>query len=85
MAQTASLCISPDHFAPGVLAKICQQGSRLLLIAPHWPTRVWFSDLTSLINGSPWVILVRRDLRSKNYPQVHVLGGSRDPSTVMQA
>ncbi len=50
---------------PGVLAKVRQQGSRLLLIAPRWPTRIWFSDLISLLDGSLWAIPVRRDLLSQ--------------------
>ncbi len=49
----------------GVLAKVRQQESRLLLIAPRWPTRIWFSDLISLLDGSPWAIPVRRDLLSQ--------------------
>lgn len=48
---------------PGVLANVRQQGSCLLLIAPHWPTGVWFSDLISLLDGS-MAIPVRRDLLS---------------------
>ncbi|KAI2661494.1 Gag-Pro-Pol polyprotein [Labeo rohita] len=37
----------------------------LLLVAPYWASRVWFSDLISLLDGSPWQILVRRDLLSQ--------------------
>ncbi len=37
----------------------------LLLVAPFWPGRVWFSDLISLLDGSPWEIPVRRDLLSQ--------------------
>ncbi len=48
-----------------VLAKVRHQGSRLLLTAPRWPTRIWFSDLISLLDGSPWAIPVRRDLLSQ--------------------
>ncbi len=40
-------------------------GSCLLLVAPFWPGRVWFSDLISLLDGSPWEIPVRRDLLSQ--------------------
>ncbi len=41
----------PIALLPGVLAKVRQQESRLLLIAPRWPTRIWFSDLISLLDG----------------------------------
>ncbi|KAI2651801.1 Transposon Ty3-G Gag-Pol polyprotein [Labeo rohita] len=30
---------------PGVLERVCQDGDRLLLVAPYWPARAWFSDL----------------------------------------
>ncbi len=52
----------PIALLPGVLAKVHQRESRLLLIAPRWLTRIWFSDLISLLDGSPWAIPVRRDL-----------------------
>ncbi len=55
----------PIALLPGVLAKVHQRESRLLLIAPRWPTRIWFSDLISLLDGSPWAIPVRRDLLSQ--------------------
>ncbi len=50
---------------PGVLAKVRQQRSRLLLLAPRWTTRIWFSDLISLLDGSPWAVPVRKDLLSQ--------------------
>ncbi len=39
---------------------VCQ-----LLVAPFWLGQVWFSDLISLLDGSPWEIPVRRDLLSQ--------------------
>ncbi len=47
---------------PGVLERVRQDGVRLLLVAPFWLGRVWFSDLISLLDGSSWEIPVRRDL-----------------------
>lgn len=38
---------------PGVLERVSRDGARLLLVAPFWPAQVWFSDLVSLLNGSP--------------------------------
>ncbi|KAL0194373.1 hypothetical protein M9458_012669, partial [Cirrhinus mrigala] len=32
-------------------------GISLLPLAPFWPGRVWFSDLISLLDGSPWRFL----------------------------
>ncbi len=34
-----------------VLAKVRQQGSRLLLLAPRWPTRIWFSGTVDSISS----------------------------------
>ncbi len=50
---------------PGVQERVRRDGVRLLLVAPFWPGRVWFSDLVSLLDGSPWEIPVRRDLLSQ--------------------
>ncbi len=36
-----------------------------IAISPFWPGRVWFSDLISLLDGSPWGIPIRRDLLSQ--------------------
>ncbi len=44
----------PDRSAPGVLARVRRNEVSLLLVAPFWPGRVWFSDLISLLDGSPW-------------------------------
>ncbi|KAI2645760.1 Membrane protein insertase YidC [Labeo rohita] len=55
----------PIALLPGVLERVHQDGVRLLLVAPYWPARAWFSDLISLLDGSPWQIPVRRDLLSQ--------------------
>ncbi len=55
----------PIVLLPGVLERVRRDGVRLLLIAPFWPGRVWFQDLISLLDGSPWEIPVRRDLLSQ--------------------
>ncbi|KAI2654668.1 enzymatic polyprotein [Labeo rohita] len=55
----------PIALLPGVLETVCRDGVALLLVAPFWPGRVWFSDLISLLEGSPWEIPVRRDLLSQ--------------------
>ncbi|KAK3565604.1 hypothetical protein QTP86_012930 [Hemibagrus guttatus] len=49
---------------PQVLARVHHDGVHLLLVAPRWPTRVWFSDLVSFLNGTPWEIPIRKDLLS---------------------
>ncbi|KAL0168419.1 hypothetical protein M9458_036641, partial [Cirrhinus mrigala] len=46
----------PIALLPGVLERVRRDGVSLLLVAPYWPGRVWFSDLISLLDGSPWEI-----------------------------
>ncbi|KAI2647353.1 ORF V: Enzymatic polyprotein [Labeo rohita] len=55
----------PIALLPGVLERVRRDGVSLLLVAPYWPGRVWFSDLISLLDGSPWEIPVRGDLLSQ--------------------
>ncbi len=55
----------PIALLPGVLTRVRRDGVRLLLVAPYWPGRVWFSDLISLLDDSPWEVPVRRDLLSQ--------------------
>ncbi|XP_058628332.1 interferon-induced very large GTPase 1-like [Onychostoma macrolepis] len=38
----------------GVLDRVRRDGVSLLLVAPFWPAQVWFSDIVSLLDGSPW-------------------------------
>ncbi len=55
----------PIALLPGVLTRVRRDGVRLLLVAPYWPGRVWFSDLISLLDDSPWEVPIRRDLLSQ--------------------
>ncbi|KAL0155412.1 hypothetical protein M9458_049675, partial [Cirrhinus mrigala] len=43
----------PITLLPGVLERVCRDGVRLLLVAPYWLAQAWFSDLISLLDGSP--------------------------------
>ncbi len=65
LAEASSVHFSPIALLPGVLERVRRDGVRLLLVAPFWPGRVWFSDLITLLDGSPWQIPVRRDLLSQ--------------------
>ncbi|XP_060741844.1 uncharacterized protein LOC132856323 [Tachysurus vachellii] len=55
----------PVALLPQVLARVRHDQVNLLLVAPRWPSRVWFTDLVSLLNGTPWEVPVRRDLLSQ--------------------
>lgn len=39
-----------------VLVKIREEGARVILIAPFWPKRAWFSLLWSMSVAEPWVL-----------------------------
>ncbi len=64
MVQTwTRLCLyafPPIALLLGVLARVRWDRVHLLLVAPFWPGRVWFSDLISLLDGSPWEISSHR-------------------------
>ncbi|KAI2649174.1 Ketol-acid reductoisomerase (NADP(+)) [Labeo rohita] len=73
-AEARGMDASPQG-APLGLDAMVQTWPRLHLYAfleresspssPYWPGRVWFLDIISLLNGSPWEIPVRRDLLSQ--------------------
>ncbi len=71
----------PIALLPGVLERVRKDGSiagshSLLLVAPFWPARVWFSDIMSLLAGQPWQIPLRRDLLSQAGGTIFTLGQS---------
>ncbi|XP_061590737.1 uncharacterized protein LOC133456285 [Cololabis saira] len=47
------------------LHRVRLSGHRVLLVAPKWPSRIWFSTLLSLLDGEPWQLPVRSDLLSQ--------------------
>ncbi len=49
----------------GILARVRRDEVSLLLVAPFWLGRVWFSELISLLDSSPWEIPLGRDLLSQ--------------------
>ncbi len=50
----------PIVLLPGILERVRRDG-----VPAVASSRVWFSDLLSLLDGSPWEISVRRDLLSR--------------------
>lgn len=52
----------PAPLIPRVLRKIREDQARIILIAPFWPKRAWFSLLRSLSESDPWVLPELRDL-----------------------
>lgn len=47
------------------LCKVREDEEQVLLVAPYWPTRTWFSELMLLVTAPPWRIPLRRDLLSQ--------------------
>ncbi|KAI2648848.1 ORF V: Enzymatic polyprotein [Labeo rohita] len=52
------VCFSP-------LCKVREDEEQILLVAPFWPNRTWFSDLVLLASAPPWRIPLRKDLLSQ--------------------
>ncbi|KAL0157267.1 hypothetical protein M9458_048513, partial [Cirrhinus mrigala] len=44
------------------LCKVREDKEQILLVAPFWPNRTWFSDLVLLASAPPWRIPLRKDL-----------------------
>lgn len=64
MVDTVLLQYHVSHVA----AKLNSPGlerAHLLLVASFWPAQVWFYDLVSLMDGTPWEIPVWRDFLSQ--------------------
>ena len=52
----------PVSLLAQLLCKVREDEEQVLLVAPYWPTRTWFSDLTLLATAPPWPIPLRKDL-----------------------
>ena len=44
------------------LCKVREDEEQVLLVAPYWPTRTWFSELMLLVTAPSWPIPLRKDL-----------------------
>jgi hypothetical protein len=44
----------PPQLIPAVLARLSQEKTRMILIAPWWEEASWFPELKTLTMGSPW-------------------------------
>lgn len=63
----------PIRLIPEVLRKFRLEETDLILIAPFWPKRPWFSLLQSLVSEPPWSLPKREDLLLQgpvSHPQV---------------
>ncbi|KAI2645884.1 tRNA uridine 5-carboxymethylaminomethyl modification enzyme MnmG [Labeo rohita] len=52
----------PASLFAHTLCKPREDMEQLLLVAPYWPNRTWFSELTLLSSIPPWRIPLKRDL-----------------------
>ncbi len=55
----------PVSLLAQTLCKLREDEEQVLLVAPHWPTRIWFPELISLATAPPWRIPLRKDLLSQ--------------------
>ena len=53
LEPTSCICIPHTILIPSVLAKIRQSRCRIVLIAPLWPQRPWFSKVLQLLVSAP--------------------------------
>ncbi len=55
----------PVSLLAQTLCKVREDEEQVLLVAPYWPTRTWFSELMLLVTAPPWRIPLRKDLLSQ--------------------
>lgn len=60
-----SYAFPPFQLIPKVLAKFRLESTELILIAPYWPKRPWFSTLMNLSVKPAWGLPIRTDLLSQ--------------------
>ena len=56
----------PLAILPVVLSKIREQGATIIVIAPLWPRRSWYTDLLHLLVDYPYRLPFKSDLLSQN-------------------
>jgi hypothetical protein len=61
----------PLCLIPQVLAKVKQFQAKIILIAPRWPRRSWFSDLIDLVVETPLVLPTPPDMLSQQKGYLH--------------
>ncbi|KAJ1176911.1 hypothetical protein NDU88_002178 [Pleurodeles waltl] len=60
----------PIPLIPRVLRKVRQDQAQVILVAPDWPRRVWYTDLLQLSQCPPLRLPLRADLLSQSQGQV---------------
>ena len=61
----SSYAFPPPVLLHKVLQKICQDRARVILIAPMWPMRSWYSSILNMLVQSPLILPRRPDLLSQ--------------------
>ncbi len=64
LAEASSVHLFPIALLTGVLERVQPGWGPSIAKTLFWPGREWFSDMISLLDGSPWGIPVRRNLLS---------------------
>ncbi len=59
------ICVSPSEPTCTDLVQSQEDEEQVLLVAPYWPNRTWFPELSLLATAPPWRIPLRKDLLSQ--------------------
>ncbi|KAJ1083692.1 hypothetical protein NDU88_003847 [Pleurodeles waltl] len=70
LERTVALRVSPIPLILRVLRKVRQDQAQVILVAPDWPRRVWYTDLLQLSQCPPLRLPLRADLLSQSQRQV---------------
>ncbi|KAK9969751.1 hypothetical protein ABG768_027900, partial [Culter alburnus] len=57
----------PVSLLAQTLCKVREDEEQVLLVAPYWPNRTWFPELSLLATAPPWPIPLRKDLLSQRW------------------
>ena len=63
--KSGSYAFPPFALIPCVLERVRSQRLQMVLVAPMWPTRIWYADLVALAQGPAWVLPLCKDLLSQ--------------------
>lgn len=52
--KTLLYAFPPVDLIQPTLDRVCQEGLSLILVAPCWPAKTWYTSIVALLSGTPW-------------------------------